>query len=207
MWMMPGGDTGPPLAALPALYSAVLFRSTWGAKRRTDATVAARGIYLLSFLPQAEVDRIVDESVAGGKRSFAALIPESAYGNAVEAQFREAVARKGARLAGIERYPPGQPGPAVERLAAVITGPAAQADALFLPETPDGLPAVSAALMKAGFSPARVRPNRSAMSAPTARSSAPLPSTSPTLATWRPKRSPAVTPPSAETRAVSVSAT
>ncbi|MGV7030752.1 penicillin-binding protein activator [Methylobacterium symbioticum] len=124
----------------------------------TDATVASRGVYLLSFLPQTEVDRIVDESVAGGKRSFAALIPESAYGNAVEAQFREALARKGARLAGIERYPPGQPGPAVERLASVIGGPAPQADALFLPETAEGLPAVSAALMKAGFSPARVRP-------------------------------------------------
>ncbi|MFD0933936.1 penicillin-binding protein activator, partial [Methylobacterium trifolii] len=105
----------------------------------TDATVAARGIYLLSFLPQAEVDRVVEEAVAGGRRSFAALIPETAYGNAVEAQFREAVSRKGARLAGIERYPAGAPGPAIERLAGVITGPAAQADTLFIPETADGL--------------------------------------------------------------------
>jgi ribosomal protein S18 acetylase RimI-like enzyme len=40
MWMLPGGDTEPPLAALPALYSAVLFRSSWGAKKRTDAAVA-----------------------------------------------------------------------------------------------------------------------------------------------------------------------
>ncbi|GJE62073.1 penicillin-binding protein activator [Methylobacterium trifolii] len=124
----------------------------------TDATVAARGIYLLSFLPQAEVDRVVEEAVAGGRRSFAALIPETAYGNAVEAQFREAVSRKGARLAGIERYPAGAPGPAIERLAGVITGPAAQADTLFIPETADGLAVVAGALTKAGFSPARVRP-------------------------------------------------
>lgn len=41
MWMLPGGSTEPPLSALPALYGSVLFRSTWGAKRRTDATVAA----------------------------------------------------------------------------------------------------------------------------------------------------------------------
>jgi ribosomal protein S18 acetylase RimI-like enzyme len=41
MWMLPGGDTEPPLAALPALYGSVLFKSTWGAKRRTDAAVAA----------------------------------------------------------------------------------------------------------------------------------------------------------------------
>ncbi|WP_375456869.1 penicillin-binding protein activator, partial [uncultured Methylobacterium sp.] len=124
----------------------------------TDAGVAGPGTYLLSFLPQAEVERIVDESVAGGRRSFAALIPENAYGNAVEAQFREVVARKGARLAGIERYAPGAPEPAIARLGGVITGAGAQADTLFLPETADGLPAVAAALTRAGFAPARVRP-------------------------------------------------
>nr|USU32189.1 penicillin-binding protein activator [Methylobacterium sp. OTU13CASTA1] len=124
----------------------------------TDAAVAARGVYLLSFLPQAEVDRIVDEAVAKGRRSFAALIPENSYGNAVEAQFREAVARKGARLVGIERYAPGNPGPAVGRLSGLITGGGAQADALFLPDTPDGLAALDPVLAKAGFSPTRVRP-------------------------------------------------
>ncbi|MCC0804861.1 penicillin-binding protein activator [Methylobacterium sp. W2] len=124
----------------------------------TDASVAARSVYLLSFLPQTEVDRVVDEAVAAGRRSFAALIPESSYGNAVEAQFREAVARKGARLVGIERYAPGAPAPAISRLAGLINGPGAQADALFLPESPEGLAIVSPALTKAGFSPGRVKP-------------------------------------------------
>ncbi|MEH3117329.1 MAG: penicillin-binding protein activator [Methylorubrum populi] len=124
----------------------------------TDAAVAARGVYLISFLPQSEVDRIVDEATAGGRRSFAALIPETPYGNAVEAQFREAVARRGARLVAMERYAAGQPGPAVERLRGLIAGPAAQADALFVPDTPDGLVAAASALTRIGFSPARVRP-------------------------------------------------
>lgn len=124
----------------------------------TDAAVAARGVYLISFLPQSEVDRIVDEATANGRRSFAALIPETTYGNAVEAQFREAVARRGARLVGLERYAAGNPGPAVERLRSVIAGSGAQADALFVPDTPDGLVAVGPALTRVGFSPARVRP-------------------------------------------------
>ncbi|WP_457105602.1 penicillin-binding protein activator [Methylobacterium sp. P5_C11] len=124
----------------------------------TDATVANRGVYLLSFLPQPEVDRAVEDSVADGKRSFAALIPETAYGNAVEAEFREAVARKGARVAAVERYPAGAPVAAVERLARVVAGPGATADALFIPDTADAMPTVAAALTKAGFSPARVRP-------------------------------------------------
>ncbi len=41
MWMLPGGNSGPPLLAYPALYRAVLLQSSWGAKRRTDAAVEA----------------------------------------------------------------------------------------------------------------------------------------------------------------------
>ena len=61
----------------------------------TDATVAARGVYLLSFLPESDVDRIVDYAIANGKRSFAAMLSEGAYGNVVEAEFKQVVARKG----------------------------------------------------------------------------------------------------------------
>jgi branched-chain amino acid transport system substrate-binding protein len=68
------------------------------------------------------------------------------------------VARKGARLVAVERYPAGVPGPAISRLSGLVTGPAAQADALFLPDTPEGLAVVAAGLTKAGFSPALVRP-------------------------------------------------
>jgi branched-chain amino acid transport system substrate-binding protein len=68
------------------------------------------------------------------------------------------VARKGARLVAVERYPAGVPGPAIGRLSGLVTGPAAQADALFLPDTPEGLAVVAAGLTKAGFSPTRVRP-------------------------------------------------
>lgn len=124
----------------------------------TDVGVASRGVYLLSFLPQPEVARIVEEEIASGRRSFAALIPETAYGNAVEAQFREAVANRGARIAAVERYPAGAPDAAVKRLAGVITGSRATADVLFIPETSEGLAAVATALSAAKFSPERVRP-------------------------------------------------
>ena len=61
----------------------------------TDARVATRGVYLLSFLPEADVDRIVDYAMASGKRSFAAMLSEGAYGNVVEGEFKQVVARKG----------------------------------------------------------------------------------------------------------------
>jgi branched-chain amino acid transport system substrate-binding protein len=124
----------------------------------TDAAVASRGVYLLSFLAQPEVDRIVDFAASRGRRSFAALVPETVYGSVVEAQFREAAARQGVRVVAIERYPPGQPQAAVQRIASLVTGPSAQADALFLPDNAEGLPAVAQALAQAGFNAQRVKP-------------------------------------------------
>jgi hypothetical protein len=70
----------------------------------TDSSVAGRGVYLLSFLPESDVTRIVDYAAGTGKRSFAAYLPENAYGNVVEVAFKQAVARKGGRLVAFEKY-------------------------------------------------------------------------------------------------------
>src|SRR6201982_617566 len=56
----------------------------------TDANVAARGVYLLSFLPESDVDRVVDYAVANGKRSFAGLVQDNPYGSVGEAEFQTA---------------------------------------------------------------------------------------------------------------------
>lgn len=124
----------------------------------TDATVATRGVYLMGFLPQPEVDRVIDYAAQNGRRSIAALIPETTYGNVVEAQFRETAARLGLRVVQVERYPQGQPQAAIARLAATISGPTPQVDALFVPDGPAGLAVVSSTLQAAGFDPARVKP-------------------------------------------------
>jgi hypothetical protein len=49
---------------------------------------------------------VVDHAAAQGRKSFAALIPDTTYGGVVEAGFREAVARRGGRVVALERYPP-----------------------------------------------------------------------------------------------------
>ena len=64
----------------------------------TDANVAARGVYLLSFLPESDVDRIISYAAGQGKRSFAALVPDNAYGTVVEAAFKQVVGRRGGRV-------------------------------------------------------------------------------------------------------------
>lgn len=124
----------------------------------SDRTVAAQGVYLLSFMVQAEVDRIIAFAAAQNRRSIAALIPDTAYGRVAEMQLREAAAENGIRLVAIERYPAGQPQGAVQRLANVIGGPAPQANAVFIPENGDGLPAVAQALQMIRFNAQQVKP-------------------------------------------------
>src|SRR6202011_5224430 len=70
----------------------------------TDSSVAGRGVYLLSFLPESDVNRIVEYSSSIGKRSYAALLPDNAYGNVVEASFKQAVGRRGGRIVAFEKY-------------------------------------------------------------------------------------------------------
>jgi ABC-type branched-subunit amino acid transport system substrate-binding protein len=115
----------------------------------TDATVAARGVYLLSFLPESDVDRIVEYSIASGKRSFAAMLSEGAYGNVVEAEFKQVVARKGGRIVALERYSLD-----VNKMqvpAKVVAQAARGADAIFIPEGPEVVPSVVQALTAAGL--------------------------------------------------------
>ncbi|MES0812396.1 penicillin-binding protein activator [Roseibium sp. SCPC15] len=70
----------------------------------TDTSVAARGVYLLSFLPESDVKRIIGYANSQQKQSYAALVPEGAYGAVVEAAFRQEVGRGAGRIATIQRY-------------------------------------------------------------------------------------------------------
>ena len=121
----------------------------------TDASVASRGVYLLSFLPESDVDRIVDFAIASGKRSFAAMLSEGAYGTVVEAEFKQAVARKSARIVALERYAL-NPG-AMQAPASRVAQAALSADAVFIPEGPEVVPSVAKALAGAGLDLRRVQ--------------------------------------------------
>ncbi len=111
----------------------------------TDSSVAGRGVYLLSFLPEADVNRIIEYSTRIGKRSFAALLPDNAYGNVVEAAFKQAVPRRGGRIAAFEKY-------GADRTAAVrsVAQSLNTADALFIADDGDSVAAVADALTAAG---------------------------------------------------------
>ena len=114
----------------------------------TDVSVAARGIYLLSFLPETDVKRIVDYAISRGKRSFAAMLPDSAYGAVVEATFQQEVSRRGGRVVVLEKYPldPGKMAEPARRVAQA----ASRADSIFIPDGADAVPQVVQVLSAAG---------------------------------------------------------
>ena len=114
----------------------------------TDATVAARGTYLLSFLPESDIDRIVDFAVTNGKRSYAAMVPENAYGSVVAAALQQVAARKGARIVALERYQLGSTQLAAQ--ATIVAQSAQNADAILIADGSDAVPTVVSALTAAG---------------------------------------------------------
>jgi branched-chain amino acid transport system substrate-binding protein len=122
----------------------------------TDTNVAARGIYLLSFLPESDVDRIIDYAVSQGKRSFLALLPDNAYGTVVEAEFKQVVARKGARVLTVERYPSDDPSKLQEPVREIAQA-AGRADALFLADSGEQVPQVAQALVANGVNLKRLQ--------------------------------------------------
>lgn len=127
-----------------------------------DSRVAGDGVYLISFLPGPEIDRIVSFAVSRGKRRFAALIPADAYGDTVEPAFRAAVSQNGGTLVHIDRYPLSanammEP---VKRVAEAIRSAEVAGepvDALFLPGGQDSLPQLAPLITYHGIDPRRVQ--------------------------------------------------
>jgi ABC-type branched-subunit amino acid transport system substrate-binding protein len=122
----------------------------------TDSNVAGRGVYLLSFLPESDVDRVIEYAIAQGRRSFVGLIPDNAYGSVVEAEFKQVVARKGARLIAVERYP-ADGGGRIADAARQIAQVASRADAIFIPDSGEGVVAATQALAAGGLNPKRLQ--------------------------------------------------
>ena len=122
----------------------------------SDSNVASRGIYLLSFPPENDVNRVIGYAAQQGRKSFAALVPDTAYGKVVEAAFQQAAANRGVRVAAIERFSsdPAAMKSAIQRLMPSL----AQADALFVPAAADTMPTLGQLLQEAGYNPAKVKP-------------------------------------------------
>ena len=121
----------------------------------TDANVASPGVYLLSFLPESDVERIVQYASSTGKRSYAALVPDNPYGSVVEAAFRQDVAARGGQIVALEHYPHDNAGMAAPVRA--VAQAAVRADALFIPDGGDAVPGLAQMLVADGVNTKRIQ--------------------------------------------------
>jgi branched-chain amino acid transport system substrate-binding protein len=121
----------------------------------TDANVASSGVYLLSFLPETDVWRIVQYASSNGKRSYAALVPDNPYGTVVEAAFRQDVARHNGQIVALEHYPHDKA--AMAAPIKTVAQAAVRADALFIPDGGDAVPDVIQMLAGNGLNTKKIQ--------------------------------------------------
>lgn len=125
----------------------------------SDEKVAGGGVYLLSFLAGRDVPRIVSFALSRGKRNFAELIPQSAYGRIAEAAFARAVSSGGGQAPVRATFAPqdssAMAGPVQQVANAIKSGQGV--DALFLPAGREELPALAPHLASSGLSSGNVQ--------------------------------------------------
>jgi len=72
----------------------------------SDLNAGGDGVYLLSFPPELEIDRITEYAVSQGMMRFGVLAPISEYGDRVSDSFAESVFARGGVIVHEERYVP-----------------------------------------------------------------------------------------------------
>jgi ABC-type branched-subunit amino acid transport system substrate-binding protein len=119
----------------------------------TDRSVAGGGVYLLSFQPQCEVERVVAFAASKGHKKFAAMIPGTAYGDVVEKSFRDAVATAGGTVSDVEHFNP-TAGTVMDPAAAIAKS---DSDAILIAQGGSLLRGIAPTLNYDGIDPAKVQ--------------------------------------------------
>ena len=122
----------------------------------TDANVAARGVYLLSFLPESDVERIIAYALDQGKTPlprWCRTMPMGPWWRPPSSRrSRAATAARSSRSSTIRSTRP-----RCRRPARTIAQASARADALFIPDGADAVPTVVQALIGDGINTKRVQ--------------------------------------------------
>ncbi|MES2255986.1 MAG: penicillin-binding protein activator [Pseudomonadota bacterium] len=119
----------------------------------TERSVAGNGVYLLSFLPQSEVKRVVNYAVSQGHHNFAAMVPQTPYGDVISAAFTDAVKSAGATAVDIERFTPNSS--SVMAPSAAIAK--SNADVVMIAQGGSVLRAIAPSLAFNGLDPSKVK--------------------------------------------------
>lgn len=116
----------------------------------TDSSTASRGVYLLSFLPQPDVDRVVGYAASHGRKAIAAILPNNGYGTVVEAALHKAAGDTGADLVAIVRYDLDRVSMQARAKEIAAIAKAGRVNAVFVPDAGDAAPFIADILAAEG---------------------------------------------------------
>jgi branched-chain amino acid transport system substrate-binding protein len=128
----------------------------------TDVSEAGRGIYVLTFLPEDEAQRIVRFAASKGVKRLIVLAPNGRYGDRIVEAASQTAREIGISYMGASRYEPQGNATAsaqesARRAAQLSAGGAARETAILIPERGALLRTIGQSLTQAGASTSRVR--------------------------------------------------
>ncbi len=119
----------------------------------TDKSVAGDGIFLLGFLPDNDVKRIISYAAAQGHHKFAALAATTPYGDLTIESFNSAVTDAKGQVGDVERFA-NSADAAIQPAQTVVK---TDADAIFIPVGGQVLRAISPTLGAGGLNTSKVK--------------------------------------------------
>lgn len=128
----------------------------------TDVSEAGRGIYVLTFLPEDEAQRIVRFAASRGVKRLIVLAPNGRYGDRIVEAASQTAREVGISYLGASRYEPQGNATAsaqesARRAAQLSAGGLARETAILIPERGALLRTIGQSLTQAGASTSRVR--------------------------------------------------
>jgi branched-chain amino acid transport system substrate-binding protein len=114
----------------------------------TDATKAGGNVFLFSFLPQQQVERIIQYASSRGLKRIAIVAPATAYGNTIATAAQAAAAAAGAQIVASQLYDQGMSNP--QELVSAVK--AAQPDAILIADVGQRLNVIAPSLGAGGIS-------------------------------------------------------
>jgi ABC-type branched-subunit amino acid transport system substrate-binding protein len=121
----------------------------------TDTSLADRGVFVMGFAPNDQIDSVVAYAVQKGMRNFTALIPNTVYGNLAADVFKRSVAMHGGSVVGLEIYD--KSGSDLQTRVRSLASSSDRIDAIFIPESTDVMHEVASKLNAIGFNPQRTK--------------------------------------------------
>lgn len=111
--------------------------------------VGSRGTYVFGFTPEPGIKRAIQYAGNNGRKSFAALLPNNAFGTLAEAAFRQSVASAGGRIVSIVKYNYSNGEPNARAIEIGALAASGQIDTVFVPDAGDVAPQLVATIKQA----------------------------------------------------------